>query len=88
MHAGAAERIDADANAGAADGVDVDHVAEIADVGVEEIVACVVAALQRLRVAACAARPSARSSSSAFAASSIQPVTSRVGRAAVAAGCT
>ena len=38
MHAGAAQRIDAHADAGGADGVEIDHVAEIGDVGLEEIV--------------------------------------------------
>ena len=38
MHAGAAERIDAQVDAGAADRVEVDHAAQVAHVGVEEIV--------------------------------------------------
>ena len=38
MHAGAAERVDAHADAGAADRVEVDDVAEVGDVGVEVVV--------------------------------------------------
>ena len=39
MHAGAAERIDADLHAGAADRLHVDDVAEVGDVGPDIIVA-------------------------------------------------
>ena len=38
MHAGAAQRIHAHANAGDADGIEIDHAAQVADVGVEKIV--------------------------------------------------
>ena len=38
VHAGAAQRIDAHADAGGADRIEIDHAAKIGDVGVEKIV--------------------------------------------------
>ena len=76
VHAGAAERIDAHADAGAADRIEVDDAAEIVDVGAQEIVLVRGRGAPRLRRTGCAARPSGRLRASALASASIQPVTS------------
>ena len=83
MDAGAAERIDAQAELRAADDVHVDHVAEVGDVGVEVIVPV------RGRTRAAPSRkgfaltPCSAASRNSLAFASIQPVTAPVGRAAV-----
>ena len=50
VDARAAQRIDAELEAGAADGVHVDDVAQIGDIGSTKLWRCVVAAAKRLRV--------------------------------------
>ena len=82
VHARAAERIDAHADLRAADRIHVDDVAEIADVVVEIVVRCVVAALRAL-ASVTRFTPSRFAASSAVA-SVLDPAGDlRVGRAAV-----
>ena len=82
VDAGAAERIDAELEAGAADRVHVDDAAEIGDVGFRKSWRCVVDALQRPLVRD-ALHAASRLASSSLACASIQPVTSRIRRPAV-----
>ena len=76
VHGGAAERIDAELEAGAADGLHVDDVAQIVDVGQDEIF--LVRRLAASRAAANGTRltPALPSRSSSLARSSIHCVTS------------